>query len=150
MSAIKRFLYDLFITIAKYLAVIIASIPGGILYGLFVYYTKQESLIALVVCLIMCIPSAIMLWRLSSRLQKIPRKYEFMYVKLGNTWEAWENDERNEGGFCLNWAAKNIGFGELIFIKEKGKVICYTECMNKRFIDAAMMHFLNNIELIDE
>jgi hypothetical protein len=72
--------------------------------------------------------------------------YEFEYVKLGGTWDKHKN---NDGGFVLQWAANGIGFGELSFIKKDGKTECHTECMSRKFIDAALKYFLDNIDMLD-
>lgn len=78
------------------------------------------------------------------------KEYKFLYVELGNTWEAWKKDDRgNDGGFVLNWAADGIGFGQLSFIKEGEKTVCHTECMSDEFVKAALNHFLNTIEMKD-
>ena len=73
------------------------------------------------------------------------KAYTFQYVRLGY---AWQLDD--QVGFILKWAADNIGFGELTFIKDSNGTICETECMSKKFIKAALEHFLNTIELVDK
>lgn len=76
------------------------------------------------------------------------KKYKFMYVKLGDTWDPWEKDGRsNDGGFCLDWGAEDIGFGQLTFYKKDGKTICLTECMSEEFVKQAIDYFANSIKL---
>ena len=78
-------------------------------------------------------------------------KYDFLYVKLGNTWEAWEKDGRgNEGGFVLNWAAEGIGFGQLTFFKRGEETECYTECMSDEFVKAVIDYFFKEMKLTNK
>ena len=76
------------------------------------------------------------------------KKYKFLYVKLGNTWTAWEkNGDGNDGGFVLDWATDGIGFGQLSFLKKDGKTVCEAECMSDEFVKAALDYFLENIDI---
>lgn len=76
---------------------------------------------------------------------------EFTYVKLS---ASWDKSERDGGGFILAWAAKNVGFGEFTFYRGRGKdknaVTCETEGMSKKFIAAALQHFLSTITYEDK
>jgi len=80
------------------------------------------------------------------------KEYKFIYVRLGDCWQPWddENDEKQDGGFSLNWAAEGIGFGELIFFNRKDGCECYTECMSKEFVKAALDHFFSSVKLTDK
>lgn len=69
---------------------------------------------------------------------------KFKYVVLSY---AFSNDAGE--GFVLDWAADEIGFGQLTFVKRDGKTICETECMSPKFVKEAMTHFIENVELLD-
>ena len=81
------------------------------------------------------------------------KKYKILSAMMGDTWSAKEANPKhgNKGGFTIQWVCKDIGFGELTFyVKDKGKVFCETECMNREFIDQVMKHFLDSIEFLDK
>lgn len=82
--------------------------------------------------------------------------YEFEYVKLGYGWINGNSttEERLQGtvkdtGFTLNWAAKDIGFGQLTFVKHGKKTICETETMSRDFISQAVGFWLKSLEYQD-
>jgi hypothetical protein len=83
------------------------------------------------------------------------KKYNFRYVCLTDT---WGERPHNEGGFCLDWAEKDIGFGRLSFIKyldvdnpDVTKTICETECMPRDFIEAAVEFWIKSqVKLVDK
>lgn len=68
---------------------------------------------------------------------------EFVYVKMGEIWGPWKRKGGlgNDGGFILRWGAKGVGFGELTFSFKAGKMVCSTECMGQKFVQAALRHF---------
>lgn len=75
----------------------------------------------------------------------------FTYVRM-NALPAWNNKESegHEGGFRFTWGAKNVGFGEFVFVNEcDGTVSCDREGMSNEFILAAFKHFLENTRGIE-
>jgi hypothetical protein len=79
------------------------------------------------------------------------KEYKFVYVRLSGTWQPWEKDGRKyDGGFTLDWAAENIGFGQLTFYNRPDETECYTECMSGAFVKAALDHFFTEMKLTDK
>ena len=79
------------------------------------------------------------------------KTYKFKYVKLSSSWQPYEeNGDKHYGGFTLNWGCENVGFGQLTFYNKNGKCECWTECMSKEFIKAALDYFFNTIKFVDK
>lgn len=67
-------------------------------------------------------------------------KYTFYAVGL----ELWSPNEQNDGGFKLRYEA-NIGFGEVVFLKEKGKVYVDDEYMSEQFVTELFQYFQSTL-----
>lgn len=88
-------------------------------------------------------------------LPKFGPTFEYVTLRFSNNRPGdptWGPSWRNDGGFILSWAAKDIGFGELTFVIPQGeeRVVCKTEGRDKTFIAAAMQHFLTTVEYKDK
>jgi hypothetical protein len=59
------------------------------------------------------------------------KKYEFMEARVAS---AWSKNERDDGGFAIDWAAKKCGFGGIEFTIENGKLYIDSEYMGRDFI----------------
>jgi hypothetical protein len=61
-------------------------------------------------------------------------------------------NDRNEEGFCLNWGS-NIGWGQMTFINNEGKLKVETECMSdnndKKFIKLVLDKFIEKLDVIE-
>lgn len=53
------------------------------------------------------------------------------------------------GVMAVEWIAKDIGFGQLLFYERKGRLHCQTECMDKDFVKAVMDKLLDGAKYID-
>ena len=71
------------------------------------------------------------------------KKYDFVYteiVKCGGT---------NDDSFILKWGARNFGFGEIAFVQNGDKVEIHAETLSQEFVRQALMHMLENGEIVD-
>jgi len=41
-------------------------------------------------------------------------------------------------GFVVRWGANGIGFGEITFVLDKGRLRCWSELMSRRFVKKAL------------
>lgn len=55
-----------------------------------------------------------------------------------------------KGGFILQWAAKDIGFGEMTIYKKDHKVLMNTEYMPQNFVEAVLIKFARRVERFDQ
>ena len=79
-------------------------------------------------------------------------EWEFTDVRLDQAWGSWKSEDSrgNQGGYTFRWAAKGIGFGEIVFAKQNdGSITCDNETMPKWFIIMAFAHFLDSVTMSD-
>ena len=69
---------------------------------------------------------------------------KFIYVKLS---DCWDKHTKNDGGFAIDWAVENLGFGQFTFIKNDKKVICDNETMGRDFVEKVLKYFIYNVEM---
>lgn len=70
--------------------------------------------------------------------------YQFEGVRF----RAWGPHEGNDGGFTLIWSCKDMGFGELSFVRMKdGTVRCDNECMGIEFVKAVFDYFIATVSM---
>jgi hypothetical protein len=51
--------------------------------------------------------------------------------------------------FTIEWAAKNVGFGQFKFYTKDDVVYCDNECMSKEFIKQVLCDMVDNCVLTD-
>lgn len=90
--------------------------------------------------------------------QTMSEKYEITYADMC----AFDNEKFE--GFRIMWGAKDIGFGTTDFFHKKEedeldeygepkyprKLYCDNECMNKEFIQAVLMKFIDESIFMDK
>ena len=76
---------------------------------------------------------------------------EFVNVKVKETWTEWRNRDvtrGNNGGFTVSWEAKDVGFGEIVFILDKkNKLHIHSECMSRRFVKKVLVALVDKAVL---
>lgn len=72
---------------------------------------------------------------------------ELAYCKLG---VAWGPNERNKGGFIIQYGANGFGFGTVTFvIKEDGSLYCDNELLDRKTIKYILSNLVDRAEFQD-
>ena len=86
-----------------------------------------------------------------------PVDMEFAYCVLGSCWGPWERKDKdgkligNNGGFIIQYGAKNFGFGEITFIIEKdGTLTCDTETGPRAMAERCLIEMSKRARLRDD
>lgn len=81
------------------------------------------------------------------------KHYEFTSVRLGYTFTKPHKQDslgfQHNCGFVLQWACKEVGFGELVFSRKGSKTMCENEGMPRAFIDAALKYWLDSMVYLE-
>jgi hypothetical protein len=51
------------------------------------------------------------------------------------------------GAIALAWSAKGIGFGQVVFYEQNGKLMCDNELMSKEFIKRMLCKMVDDCEM---
>ena len=62
-----------------------------------------------------------------------PKDGVFTEAKIDYIWK-----RGRKGGFVVRWGANGVGFGEITFVLEKGRLRCWSELMSRRFVKDAL------------
>jgi len=50
----------------------------------------------------------------------------------------WIGKCGRKSGFVVRWGANGVGFGEITFVLDKGRLGCWSECMSRDFVKRAL------------
>ena len=67
-------------------------------------------------------------------------------AQVESCWGPWKNENGgNDGGFSVQWATKEAGFGSLTFYRKDGKLRCDSETTSREFIKEVINHLLDEV-----